>query len=357
MLFVASTSLLVAVEKISLQELGQALFFDVNLSKHRNQSCATCHAPDIAFTDPKGNKVSIGSDNISKGTRNTPSISYAALLPAFHRNENGEAIGGFFYDGRASNSSEQIISTLTNPSEMAMSSIKEVISRANENIFFSQYIAQNFGSVDSSNTEKLITVLLDALNEFQNGSQFVKFDSKYDRFLTGQHELTDLEETGRNLFFSDVTNCMQCHYLNTHTSDEKQLFSDHKYHNIGVPKSTDVTKPDFGLADNMKANRTDAMGRFRTPSLRNIAVTGPYMHNGTFKKLGTAIHFYNQHIVDRPSAKLNPETNKPYAKPEIGKNLAVTLLQKGQPLSEKKILALIAFLRTLTDRQYEYLLQ
>lgn len=345
-----------AEKNINLETLGNAFFFDVNLSKHRNQSCATCHAPAIAFTDPRLERVSLGSDNISKGNRNSPSISYSALIPTFHKNEAEVHTGGFFYDGRATSAEEQITSTLLNPKEMAMQNVEDVVMRLKENTLFLNYVAQHVSAPDSDDTETLFNLLLNALVEFQNGNQFMKFNSKYDRSLIGEYTLNALEERGRNLFFSDVTNCMNCHHLSSHARDENQIFSDHLYHNIGVPSASAMDKPDEGLANNLKVSRKNGIGKFRTPSLRNVAVTSPYMHNGVFKKLETAVHFYNKHIVNRESAKINPETEIPYGAPDIEENIALNLLQKGQPLSKDKIAALLAFLKTLTDKEYEHLL-
>jgi len=345
-----------ANEEISLEELGQDLFFNVNLSKYKNQSCATCHSPAIAFSDPKQGKVSLGSDDISKGTRNSPSISYAALSPTFYTTDKGVHVGGFFYDGRATSGKQQIRSTLLNPTEMAMPSEGEVINRLKQNYTFSKYLAQQSIDPESSGTETQFKVVLDALAQFQQGTQFLKFNSKYDRSLVGEYTLNPLEERGRSLFFSDVTNCMSCHHLSTHTNDKNQIFSDHLFHNIGVPNAGVARTPDEGLANNVNVKREEGLGKFKTPSLRNVAVTAPYMHNGVFRKLETAIHFYNQHIVDRKMAKINPETGEFYGVPEVAENIALDLLQKGQPLSSDKIAALVAFLKTLTDKEYEYLL-
>ena len=345
-----------ANEEISLEELGEDLFFDINLSKYKNQSCATCHSPTLAFSDPKQGKVSVGSDDISKGTRNSPSISYTALSPTFYTNKTGVHVGGFFYDGRAASAQQQIRSTLLSPTEMAMQSEGEVINRLKQNYTFSKYLRQQAIDPEASDTETQFKVVLDALAQFQKGKQFLKFNSKYDRSLVGEYTLDPLEERGRSLFFSDVTNCMSCHHLSTHTNDKNQLFSDHLFHNIGVPSAGVTRIPDEGLANNVAVKREKGLGKFKTPSLRNVAVTAPYMHNGVFRKLETAIHFYNQHIVDREIAKINPETGELYGVPEVTENIAFELLRKGQPLSRDKIAALVAFLELLTDKEYEHLL-
>ena len=117
--------------------LGEALFFDVNLSKNRTQSCATCHAPDRAFIDPRGNApgkaVSLGDDSISLGVRNAPTLTYAALTPAFHLNAQGDFLGGLFYDGRAADLGEQAAAPLINPLEMALADADMISLRVQDN--------------------------------------------------------------------------------------------------------------------------------------------------------------------------------------------------------------------------------
>ena len=98
-------------------------------------------------------------------------------------------------------------------------------------------------------------------------------------------------------------------------------------------------------------------GKFKVPSLRNVAVTAPYMHNGVFKKLETAVHYYNQFIVNNRSTRTNPETGRAWAAPEVNENLSRELLRQGQPMDQQRLDAIVAFLKTLTDKRYEALLQ
>jgi cytochrome c peroxidase len=97
-------------------------------------------------------------------------------------------------------------------------------------------------------------------------------------------------------------------------------------------------------------------GKFRVPSLRNVAVTAPYMHNGVFKKLETAILFYDKYLVSNRQSESNPETGEPWGDPEVADTIDLDLLQQGQPITEDRARALVAFLRTLTDQRYEALL-
>ena len=111
---------------------------------------------------------------------------------------------------------------------------------------------------------------------------------------------------------------------------------------------------DEGLFDNPLVNEEAQRGKFKVPSLRNVAVTGPYMHNGVFKDLRTVILFYDHY--NNPMRKLNPETGLPWQAPEVPENIDLESLEIGPPLDNRRVDALEAFLKTLTDQRYEYLL-
>jgi cytochrome c peroxidase len=113
---------------------------------------------------------------------------------------------------------------------------------------------------------------------------------------------------------------------------------------------------DTGLLQNPGVNDTVHSGRFRVPSLRNVAVTGPYMHNGVFQELETAIVFYNRYLVISDESRINPETGQPWEEAEVPHTIELELLQEGQPLTGQRLAQLIAFLETLTDQRYEHLL-
>lgn len=111
---------------------------------------------------------------------------------------------------------------------------------------------------------------------------------------------------------------------------------------------------DGGIYDNPQVNDINLKGKFKIPTLRNVAVTGPYMHNGVFKDLKTVIEFYDQY--NNPNRKINPETGKPWDKPEYALTIDKAEL-KARPLTDKHVDALVAFLKTLTDKRYEYLIE
>ena len=198
----------------------------------------------------------------------------------------------------------------------------------------------------------------------EHTAQFAPFDSKYDRFLRGEYELTVAEELGRVLFFSQLINCSSCHLLDTREYSPGEVFSNHRYHNIGVPANKQVREKnginvshrDLGLLENPAVDDPAMAGKFRVPSLRNVAVTGPYMHNGVFKDLRTAILFYNRFTLSNPKSQTNPETGELWGEPEVAETVDLELLREGQPLAENHVVALVAFLRALTDQRYESLL-
>ena len=347
----------------ALAEFGKALFFDTNLSKQRTQSCATCHMPQRGFIDARPSvtdgAVSLGDDGRSLGDRNTPTLSYTALTPRFRLDNNNQYIGGLFHDGRAEDLIEQAKGPLLNPMEMALDNSAMLSARIHENTAYTRHLAQLFDAATLAEPGQLHTAIARALAEFEKTAAFIPFDSKYDRYLRGEYQMTRLEKTGFTLFFSDLLNCNGCHELDT--DKRSQTFTDFTYHNIGIPAHNHVralngstaTHRDLGLFDNPTVIDEAQQGKFKVPTLRNVAVTAPYMHNGIFAELETVLHFYNKYFIRDTT---NPETSQPWQSPEGDRNLSLDLLTRGQPLSQMHIDALHAFLVALTDRQFEYLI-
>jgi cytochrome c peroxidase len=354
------------------QALGRELFFDVNLSRNRTQACASCHAPEQAFTDPRvndpvGAAVSLGDDGHSLGERNTPTAAYASLAPEYHINKEGEPVGGLFLDGRAKNLEEQAGGPPLNPIEMGMPDKASIVGRLKENPSYVAAFNALYGAGVLDDAEKGYAAMTGAIADFERTPEFAPFDSKYDRYLRGQEILTKQEELGRVLFFSNqFTNCSQCHRLDTVGASDKEPFTNFEYDNIGVPANAAVHaangKPaDRGLAAHpaIKGTPQDAAmaGKFRVPTLRNVAVTAPYMHNGVFKDLRTVILFYDKYNSKAARRQINPETGKPWDPPEVPENISLDDLQKGPGLDDRRVDALVAFLKTLTDKRYEPLLK
>lgn len=353
-------------EPTGLATFGRALFFDTNLSLTRNQACGSCHEPGKAFSDGRANDVagavSLGDDGVSLGDRNTPSIAYADQVPDFHKNDGGEYVGGYFLDGRAATMRDQAREPFVNPVEMAMPDSHAVVERVRENPAYVESLRSLFGEDTLADDDKTFDAIVDSLVAFERTELFSPFDSKYDRYLRGEYQMTREEEIGRLLFFSQLISCHGCHLLDTRETTVDELFTNHKYHNIGVPENGAVrarnglSGADLGLLANPQVNDPAQAGKFRVPSLRNVAVTGPYMHNGAFQDLETAILFYDKYLVTNQESERNPETGDRWGDPDVAETIDLELLQQGQPITERRVAALVAFLRTLTDQRYEALL-
>jgi cytochrome c peroxidase len=347
------------------EALGERLFFDVNLSLNRTQSCATCHDPAHAFADPRG-PASPGDDGVSLGDRNAPTAAYAALTPAFHRRADGEWIGGQFLDGRASTLEGQAGGPPLNPIEMGMHDEPAVVARLLEDPAYRAAFPAIYGAGVLDDVPAAYRAMTEAIAAFERTEVFAPFDSKYDRWLRGEAELTQEEELGRVLFFSQqFTNCAECHQLAAGQMDPRETFTDYRYHNIGTPenhalRATNGVAPgtvDEGLAGNPAVADPAKRGKFRTPTLRNVAVTGPYMHNGVFEDLRTVVLFYNTFNTRSEARLINPETGAPFGPPQVPDTLSLVELEAGPALDERRIDAIVAFLNTLTDARYEHLLE
>ena len=355
----------------TIEKLGEALFFDVNLSKNRTEACASCHSPDRAFTDPRssdgvGRAVSVGDDGHSLGDRNAPTAAYAAFSPTFRIKAKGKPVGGYFHDGRASTLEDQAAGPPLNPIEMEMPDKAAVAARIKVNAAYVTAFNALFGAGTLQDADAAYAAMTKSIAAFERTDVFQPFDSKYDRSLRGEAQLTEQEELGRLLFFSSqFSNCSQCHKLRTFGGAERETFSNYEYHNIGTPVNMAVCahngsapgRVDRGLQENPAASTEANAGKFKVPTLRNVAVTAPYMHNGVFNDLETVVKFYNKYNSKNPRHKINPETGAAWAPPEVAETISKKELESGSALNSKRVKALVAFLKTLTDKRYEHLLK
>lgn len=342
-------------------ELGKALFSDTSLSLHRTMSCATCHQLDHAMIDPRIDNVTFGAsrgdDALALGDRNTPTAAYASFSPEFHFDgTEGLFIGGQFHDGRAKNLKEQAKGPFLNPIEMMMPNEDSVIERILENENYVVKFQNVYGNDIFNDTKRAYDALADAIAAFESTQEFAPFDSKFDKVNKRSATFTPQEQRGLTLF-NTKAQCNLCH-----SSDgDKPLFTDFSYDNLGIPVNTLLREEnnkglafiDNGLFDNPDVNDTSLKGAFKVSTLRNIAVTAPYMHNGVFKELKTVVHFYNTRDV--PGA-INPETGNPWQKGEVDENKNTEELG-NLGLSDTEENDLVAFLKTLTDARYEHLMQ
>jgi cytochrome c peroxidase len=364
-------------DKLALQKkeqnLGKLLYHDKMLSKDYTQSCATCHNPKHGFIDERDNGVkgagSLGNDGKSIGDRNAPTASYAMYSPDFHFNKKtGEYTGGQFWDGREPHLKGQAGGPPTNPVEMGMPSKEFMAKRLAESKTYNKMFKDIYGEDIFKDPNNTYDKMAQAIGEFEKTKQFAPFDSKYDRYLKGEYDLTPLEDLGRTLFFSNNNvNCNLCHTLKREDAP-RETFTNYQYHNIGTPQNKllmaknvvdEKTFIDHGLMNNPHIknlpNAKEFDGEMKVPTLRNVAVTGPYMHNGVFEKLSTVIKFYDKY--NNPKNTINPETGKPWAKPEVEETINRGFLTAGKAMNERKVQALVAFLNTLTDKQFEHLIK
>lgn len=381
--------------------LGEALFSDTNLSANRTQSCATCHNLDHGFidertldqaTDPNITfAASLGDDGQSLGDRNAPTAGYAFLSPNFHQGSRERVasqrtsgiasyegfLGGQFWDGRETDLKGQAGGPPTNPVEMGMPNKASVVERLKENPDYIQAFEELFGSNIFNDVEQAYSAMAESIGEFEKTSTFAPFDSKYDRSLKIMdrypfeaeytYQLGSLADEGKTLFLSSDLSCAACHQLNE-LKNTTEPFTSFEYHNIGVPKNTElrtlngVTDIDLGLFLNpVVEGDENQKGKFKVPTLRNIAVTEPYMHNGVFNTLEAVIQFYEhtkfRAIGGEELYPNNPETGLPWAAAEVNMNISHDLLGANDiELGERQVDALVCFMMSLTDARYEPLL-
>lgn len=360
----------------SKESLGESLFNDRSLSFDRTQACADCHDASQAFTDKRSNEtgspgaVSLGDDQVSLGDRNTPTAMYANLIPEFtqgsRRRFNSQQpsyqgfLGGQFHDGRAATLEDQAKGPFLNPVEMAMPDKASVIDRLLENADYVEAFENLYGSNIFNNVDEAYDALANAIQAFeQQEAIFSPFTSFYDKSLAGEYSYDPLAlaTRGRSLFFSQqFTNCATCHQLRPNSSDG-ETFSGFEYHNIGVPINEQVralngvTQIDQGLLNNPRVNTSTERGKFKVPTLRNVGVTAPYMHNGVFTELATVVKFYDQHLAGSEFTD-NPETGLPWREPEVADNISFDELRDGRTLDEEEVEALVCFMFSLTDEIY-----
>ena len=351
-------------KELNYQGLGEVLFFDKSLSFNKTQSCSTCHNPGTAFVDQRKNSVnqmvSEGDNPHLHGNRNANTALYAMFSPDFHFDEKiQDYVGGQFWDGRAKDLAEQAGGPPVNPVEMGMPDKKSIVERLKANSIYYKAITDIYGESIWADTDKIYAIMEKAIAEFEKHELFAQFSSKYDRTLKGEAELTALEAEGKALFFDKTrTNCSNCHQ-SSEANSAKETFTNYRYYNIGVPSNQALIKlnklaadyVDNGLLDNpMVKGDEKQKGKFKVPTLRNIGVTAPYMHNGVFRDLKTVLLFKDS--FNNPNRKINPETGKAWDKAEYAQTINPDVL-KAKPLTDEEINALEAFLKTLTDEAYE----
>lgn len=280
---------------ISRVQLGEKLFFDPILSLDSSISCATCHQPKFAFADTNSITKGIYS---RKGFRNVPSILNVAYFNTF------------MLDGGVPTLEIQVVHPLTDTNEMGMG-INQVVARLKKSQEYEKLSYESYGR------ELDAYVVTRSLSAFER--TLLSGNSKYDKYKEqGGNIFSESEKRGMELFFGNELNCSKCH--------DGFLFTNQSYQNNGVKENY--------LGDTGRervTHKKEDEGKFKVPSLRNVNVTPPYMHDGSFENLEEVIEHYNSGGVNHAN------------KSDLIRPLNLTEIQKND---------LKAFLETLTDEKY-----
>jgi cytochrome c peroxidase len=256
-------------------ELGERLFFDESLSGGINRSCATCHQPDLGFTD--GLKKSFAITNGKFVDRNAPTLLNVAFQQAF------------FHDGHVSMLEQQIIEVIHNPTEMN-GDLNEIVLRLQKNNDYKILFKEAFkGSDDEKITAHSVIV---CLSEYEK--TLVSLNSRFDEFLRGDVQaMTGREINGYNLFAGKAL-CGSCHFFPLFNGTVPPFFNDTEFEILGTPANASNESLDLDEG-RFKVTRMDIHRySFKTPTVRNIELTGPYMHNGVYQTLDEVVEFYHK---------------------------------------------------------------
>ena len=294
-------------------DLGAKLFYDSSLSKDGRRNCATCHNPELAFTD--GEKTNRSLTGISL-PRNTPTLTYASL-------QNAQ-----FWDMRQPDLEKQSLDVIQNKDEMH-GNLKENLTRIQNNTAYKKLIKNAFPytiKLEEWQLQNAIASYVRSLN---------KFNAKFDQYFSGASTtFSDEEKLGFNLF-AGKGKCATCHFIPLFNGTVPPIYKKTEQEVIGTPqiKNGKIIDQDLGRFTQYKM--AQLKHAFKTPTLRNISQTGPYMHNGVFKTLEEVVIFYNE-----GGGVGNGITVENQTLPSDKLNLS---------LAEQK--ALVAFMKTLSDNK------
>ncbi len=252
-------------------DLGEKLFFDPNLSRNKAMACATCHIPEKAYADG----IKFNSDNRGEPlVRNTPTL----INVGFQRS--------FFWDGRSENLNDQVTSVFTNKEEFA-GHAHEFSGEILRDTTYLALFKNAYGRIPASNREviRAISAYLTTLNGF---------NSKFDRNIRGEVDtFTDMEKKGFNIFMGKAL-CATCHFIPLTSGTVPPFYTDAEREVIGVPETDKNLALDDDLGFYTRYRQEIHRGMFKTPSVRNVSLTAPYMHNGVYESLEEVMDFYNK---------------------------------------------------------------
>ena len=331
-------------------QLGALEFNDPALSQPAGQACADCHSAKAAFRDPESDHAtSAGVVPGRFGSRNAPTTMYASLVPPLHLDGHGW-VGGLFWDGRAPSLAEQAAIPMLNPLEMhneSKASVVDAVRRAP----YADKFRELYGAAALDNVDLAFIHVTQAIAAYEQTAMFAPFNSKYDHYLAHTEQLTPDEQRGLAIF---EAHCASCHPDRPGADGSPPRFTNDSYANLGIPRyknsmfykqATELNPAGAGFIDHgLMTTVNDAAqdGKFRVPTLRNIARTPPYGHNGYFANLPYFIDFLNTRDIGSPDPAVGA-----WPPPEVPANVDKAIGKLG--LSPHDVDDLIAFLETLTD--------
>jgi len=291
--------------------LGKLLFNDPVLSGDNSRACASCHHSEKAFTD--GLEKAMALDGKSLVKRNTPTLTHIAFQRVF------------FYDSRVNYLEDQAVAVIKNENEMHGSLVQSVLALKNNVSYVAKFqTAFPNKEIDEFGIKNALASYIRSLSTY---------DAKFDAYMRGDEKFDWNEVAGFNLF-AGKAKCATCHFIPLTNGTVPPSFMKSESEVLGVPNQYKNVDADLGKFDLTKAEIH--RNSFKTPTIRNVELTAPYMHNGVFKTLEEVIDFYNDGGGNGLGFNLPNQTL-----PEDKLNL--TDLEKKQ---------LIAFMRTLTDKKY-----
>lgn len=360
------------------ERLGQLIFTDRNLSEPPGTPCMACHVNTLGFAGNHGSGigVALGSKPGALGIRNSLTNAYSGFIPAFGFQVSdgaAEALGGHFWDGRADTLAQQALGPFLNPLEMNNASAKAVMDKIAASSYANLF-RQEFGANVFANPDTAFTQVGLAIEALERSNTFQAFSSKYDAVLRKQANFTPAEQRGMALFQDPArANCAGCHLMKpTSANPQDSLFSEFTYYATGIPRNRAIPANananffDLGLCGpdrakpvipvGMPAGTTAEQfcGKFRMPTLRNVAERPAYMHNGFFKDLKEVVRFYATRASNPErwygASGLPDDLPAAYqANLEVSKAPFNRAKGSAPLLTDAEINDIVAFLRTLSD--------
>jgi len=361
-----------------MERLGKRIFTDANLSEPAGTPCVACHQPNMGFAGNNGSRVGVaqGSRPGVLGFRNAMTNAYSGFVPSFgFREEAGvtEAVGGHFWDGRADTLAQQALGPFLAAAEMNNPSAQAVVDKIAASSYADAF-RQAFGVGVFANADAAYTQVGVAIAAFERSAQLQPFSAKYDAMVRGQVTFSPAEFRGMALFMdAKRANCSGCHLMDPRTGKpEDSLFSEFTYYatgiprNMAIPANADPAFFDLGLCGPARAKPTlpatlastvsveQFCGKFRMPTLRNVAERPAFMHNGALKDLREVLRFYSTRNSNPvrwygPAGVPNDLPAAYQANLEVTKAPFNRSRADGPLLSEAEIDDLQAFLQTLSD--------